>query len=210
MIDPIKYINDATSLSLQTQQAIGFSMPPIIPLRTTVTVKDAKQIEASAELKERLQSGLVENTNWIVPLTLKSVTFKDPLSGANTTLNDFKLPFDPVVSFSSKNIIARRYVSKGSNRGTIKEHWKPDDWEITITGVIIEENATLKTGYLNQLRDFCNAPLSIPIVCDLFNEMDIHNIAIESYDFPFTKGVENQVFILKGYSDETYTLLTKN
>ena len=209
-MDPIKFINDATSLSLVTQQAIGFSMPPIIPLKDTVTVKDAKQIEANAELKARLQSGLVENTNWIVPLTFQSVTFKDPLTGADITLKDFKFPFDPVVSFSSKNIITRRYVSKGTKRGSIKEYWKPDDWEISITGVIIEEDAILKLGYLKQLRDFCNAPLSIPIVCDLFNEMDIHNIAIENYDFPFTKGVENQVFILKGYSDDTYTLLTKN
>jgi hypothetical protein len=210
MIDPVKLIRDTTNLSLRTQQAVGFSLPPIIPLKTTVTVKDSKQIEADSELKSRLQSGLVENTNWIVPLTFQSVTFKDPLSGVNTTLNDFKLPFDPIVTFSSKNIITRRYVSKGSKRGTIKEHWKTDDWDITITGVIIEENATLKAGYLKQLRDICNAPLSIPIVCDLFNEMDIHNIAIESYDFPHTQGVENQVFILKGYSDETYTLLIPN
>ena len=206
-MDPVEYINDLTSISKVTQQAVGFSLPPIIPLRTVVRVQDEKSVEGSAELQNRLKSGLVENLNWIVPLTFQSITFKDPFTGTSKKLADFKLPFDPIVTFSSKNVISKRYVSKGSRRGTIKEYWKADDWDITITGIIIEENLSTKANYLKALRDFCEAPMSIPILCDLFNEMDIHNIAIESYDFPFTKGVENQAFVIKASSDETYTLL---
>ena len=206
-MDPIKYINDATSISKVTQQATGFALPPIIPLRTIVTVKSEKSVEASAELKERLKSGLVENTNWIVPLTFDVFSYTE--NGTIRKIDLFKLPVDPVISFSSKNIIKRRYVAKKKTRGSVKEYWSLDDWEISITGIIIEEDAEKRTKYLKRIREICEAPCAVPVICDLFNAMDIHNLAIESYDLPFTAGEENQAFVLKCYSDETYTLLVE-
>lgn len=207
MNDPIQYITDATLISKVTQQATGFSLPPFIPIKTTVVVKGSNAIEASAELKYKLQNGLVENTNWIIPLTFDTFSYKD--EGNTVTVDKFKLPIDPVISFRSKNIIKRRYVAKKKKRGSIKEYWSLDDWEISITGVIIEEDKTTRENYIRQIRELCSVPCSIPIICELFNEMDIHNIAIEDYDFPFTPGEENQAFSLKCYSDDTYDLLVE-
>lgn len=206
-MDPIKYINDATNLSKVTQQATGFALPPIIPLRNVVTVKGGKSVEGSTELQNRLKSGLVENTNWIVPLTFDAFSYKE--NGTRRKIDLFELPLDPVISFSSKNIIKRRYVAKKKTRGSIKEYWSLDDWEISITGIIIEEDAEKRTKYLQRIREICEAPCAVPVICDLFNSMEIHNLAIESYDFPFTAGEENQAFVLKCYSDETYTLLVQ-
>ncbi len=196
MFDPIRDINEATNIALHAQNALGFALPPFIPFKTLVTVKSSEDVEGSAELNSRLQSGLVENTNWIVPLTFRAVG-----------LTDFKFPLDPIISISSKNIIIRRYVNKSKTRGSIKERWSQDDWEVTISGIIIEADEDARNTNINQLRSFCDVAESVEVICDLFNKLDIQKIAIESIDFPFTKGVENQAFIIKAYSDETYTLL---
>jgi len=196
MFDPIRDINEATNIALIAQNALGFAMPPFIPFRDTVIVKGSEDVEASAELISRLESGLVENTNWIVPLTFRAVG-----------LDDFKFPLDPIISISSKNIITRRYVNKSKTRGSIKERWSQDDWEISITGIVISANGEFPVNTIKALRAFCDVAESVDVVCDLFNQMDIQRIAIESIEFPFTKGVENQAFIIKAYSDETYTLL---
>ena len=59
-MDPVKYINDATNIALEHQNALGFALPPIIFFKDTVSVKDGKSVEGNAELQNRLKSGLVE------------------------------------------------------------------------------------------------------------------------------------------------------
>lgn len=179
-----------------TQNALGFAIPPFLPFRNMVRVQHSDLVDASAEMQAALAAGLVENTNWIAPLTFK-------LDGEL----DFRFPFDPIISLSSKNIITRRYVNKSGMRGSIKEHWSQDDWEITIQGVMIQEDETLRNVKMTQLRQYLNHAGSINVVCDVLNGLDIYRIAVESYDFPFTKGVENQTFVIKGYSDSDYDLL---
>lgn len=198
-IDPVRDINEATNIALTAQNTLGFALPPVIPFKDMVVVRRTQDVEGSAELQNRLASGLVENTNWIVPLTFKAVG-----------LDDFKFPIDPIISLSSKNIITRRYVNKSKTRGSIKERWSQDDWEITISGVIVAAKEVFPIETVKALRKYCDAPKSVEVVCELFNEMDILRIAIESIDFPFTKGVENQAFVIKAYSDGDYDLLIKN
>lgn len=207
-MDPIQKINEDTNLAKLHQNALGFAMPPFVPFRTFVSVQEGVEVESSAELKSRLESGLVENTNWIVPLTFQKLTFVE--NGKETTLDSFKFPLDPIISLSSKNIITRRYVNKSKTRGSIKERWSQDDWEITISGVIIAAKEVYPKATLKALRDFCDAPKSVDVLCDLLNEMDIYHLSIESVDFPFTKGIGNQAFVIKAYSDGDYDLLIKN
>lgn len=198
MFDPIKDINEATNIALENQNALGFAMPPFIPFKDIVTVKNAEQIDADANLKSRLQRGLVENTNWIVPLTFKA-----------TGLDDFKFPLDPIISLSSKNIIIRRYVNKSGIRGSIKERWSQDDWEISISGVVISANGKYPEATVEAISKFCDIAESVDVECILLNKMNIHQISIESLEFPFTKGIENQAFVIKAYSDDIYPLLSE-
>jgi len=197
MIDPIKDINEATNIALIAQNALGFALPPFIPFRDTVRVKKSQSVEASEELKSKLSLGFVENTNWQVPLMFQ-------LAGQI----DFDFPVDPIISLSSKNIITRRYVNKSGMRGTIKERWSQDDWDITISGVIIEPDADAMKNILLELRKYCESPKSVDVKCMVLSATDITKISIESLDLPFTKGVENQTFVIKAYSDNEYTLLT--
>jgi len=198
MIDPIREINEETNIALIAQNALGFALPPFIPFRDTVRVKKSQSEEPTEELKSRLSAGLIENTNWQVPLMFQ-------LAG----LVDFDFPVDPIISLTSKNVITRRYVNKSGMRGTIKEHWSQDDWDITISGVIIEPDTDSMKSILLELRKYCEAPKSVDVKCMVLSATDITKISIESLDLPFTKGVENQTFVIKAYSDNEYTLLTE-
>ena len=65
--------------------------------------------------------------------------------------------------------------------------------------------------YITDLRNVCElGKRGVAIKNDLLNNVyNITRIAIETYDFPFTKGTGNQDFVLKAYSDEMYDLLTQ-
>lgn len=122
------------------------------------------------------------------------------------------LPIEPVVSISGKNIIARRNVLKqGSTeraRGTIKEVWSQDDYEITIAGLLVaDRDGEMPEKDIRRLRKVCERRDEVPVMSPLFELFNITRMAIESYELPFTKGIENQMFTIKGYSDELFDLV---
>jgi hypothetical protein len=187
-MDPIQELNDLTSLSLVAQNATGFAMPPFIPFKNVIKVTESEKFD--------FKTSLIENTSWQCPLTLSA-----------PGLGEFKLPLDPIISMSGKNIITRRYVNKSGIRGSIKERWSQDDWELSITGIIIEPDDETRKKYINQLRSYFETTQSVDVTCAVLNYAEIHRISIESLEFPFTKGVENQAFIIKAFSDDAYNLL---
>ena len=121
-------------------------------------------------------------------------------------LDDFTFPIDPVISLGFKNVITRRTVSKGTKRGSVKERWTEDDVDITISGVFISNDDTYPVE-VDKLRAFFQKHTAIDVVCTLLNERDITQIAIESINFPFTKGTNNQAIEIKAYSDDVFQLL---
>jgi hypothetical protein len=202
MADPLRVINDNTNIALSHQMALGFALPPIFPFRTIVRVpqidKDGKVADES--LQKSINDGLqsLGSTYWQVPVTLKLHTEND----------GFKLPIDPLIAISGTNKVIRRYVNKSDKRGSIKEHWNQDDYEITITGLLTGDDNNSLQDYMTRLRTYCEARESVSIICDLLNNVfEIFDIAIDSYDFPFTAGTDNQQFTIKAYSDDNYSLL---
>lgn len=202
----VKVIDEATNVAFHTQIALGLAMPPIIPFKTTVTVKNAKEVEGSEELQSRLKRGLqaLSDVNFITPMSFWLTDFESREQA-------FKLPIDPIMSLSSKNIITRRFVKKSDKGGSIKEHWSQDDYSITIAGTLGSDENHDVWYYLGEMRRLCEGgKRGIDVICPVLNSVfGIMRIVIEDYDFPFTKGEENQAFTLKAYSDNTYNLLTE-
>lgn len=128
-------------------------------------------------------------------------------------LNDsdewWRMPYEPIITVNGKNVISKKQVAKGKVRGTIKERWSQDDYQISINGVLINPTGT---GYpdedVKQLRRFCEAA-KVKVLCPLFETFSITQIVIESYDFPFTKGSNNQAFNISAVSDDIYQLLLR-
>jgi hypothetical protein len=201
--------NDKINTSFYYKGALGFSMPPVIPLKNKVFVvspndfsfttdDDAVKITID-ELKD-LSVDELSSASFITDLRL---SLSSEAEGKG-----FIFPNPPIISLSSKNIITRRYVSKGNKRGSVKERWSEDDWDITINGLLQSDNNFTYTEYLKQLLPYCREKKSISVTCDLLiSVFGITRIAIESYDFPFTKGEENQGFSIKAFSDDIHELL---
>ena len=124
------------------------------------------------------------------------------------------LPFDPVISVAGKNNIVRRNVLKqGENdnirRGTVKEAWGQDDYEINIAGFFKGRGSSIPEDDLRRFRRYCEARKLIEVESDLFTLFKINHLAIETYDLPFTKGTENQMWTIKAYSDDAFSLLVE-
>lgn len=122
----------------------------------------------------------------------------------------YLLPVEPLISVTGRNIITRRQVAKGKARGSIKERWTQDDYQVKISGVLISytENR-YPSEDVEKLRRLCEAS-SLEVENPLLYLFGINKIVVESYDFPFTSGLQNQAYEISAYSDDIYKLLLKN
>jgi hypothetical protein len=128
-------------------------------------------------------------------------------------------PLDPLISISGKNSIAKRSVLKSDSatrnrRGSIKELWTQDDYEITIAGVFIGDLDKMEGGEYSEkevmkLRNYCEGRKPLMVDSKLMGLFNIERICVESFEFPFTKGIENQNFTIKASSDDMFDLLIK-
>lgn len=203
MINPIDFIHEKTNLAKHITNALGYAQPMVLPFKDIVVVSNRHVNIGNPLVEAEARKGLAN---------LSGDFFQCPLSFDIDGVQ-WQLPVDPLISVSGKNVIKRRYVSKSNKdgrRGSIKECWSQDDYEISISGVIIAEDMESMTEQLNNLRKVLEKPEAVNVYCEFLNSNNtfgIQKIAIESYDFPFTKGMENQSFTIKAYSDESYELL---
>lgn len=131
----------------------------------------------------------------------------------------FLLPYEPMITISSKNNVVKRNVAKQdpnkdqSFQGTIKERWSRDDYQIQITGYLM--GAMLKGSVKDcfPIDDFQNlvevltSSSSIKVKCPPLEQLKINYLVIEDFSFPFTKGENVQAYNIKAVSDFSYELL---
>ena len=215
MINPVDFIHEETNLAKQMTSALGYAQPMVLPFRNIVVVSKGsndKYVYENVDTIRKPDEGEMEKGL----SNLGDNFFQCEMSFMTGEKNEevWKLPVDPLVSVNGKNVIKRRYVAKSNakenRRGSIKECWSQDDYEITIAGVLIAEDNASLVELMKKLREICDKDEAVKVVCKYVNDsFGINYIAIESYDFPFTKGMENQSFTIKAYSDDSYELLEK-
>lgn len=119
------------------------------------------------------------------------------------------LPYEPIITINGKNVITKKQVAKGKVRGSIKERWSQDDYQISINGILMNPN---RDGYPDKdvmaLKRLCEAA-KVQVMCPLFEIFSIDQIVIESFDFPFTSGPFNQAYTIGAVSDDIYKLLLR-
>ena len=116
-------------------------------------------------------------------------------------------PVEPLISISGKNIIVRRNVAKSEKRGTIKERWAEDDLQINIQGALINSDLyTYPSQELTQLQQAMTQRSAIEVKNELLQLLNVHQIVVEAYSFPFSKGENVQNFFIDAYSDDLYEL----
>ena len=120
------------------------------------------------------------------------------------------LPLEPVVAVRGKNEIVKRSVLKvatgdKARRGTVKELWSQGDYEVSIAGVLQSgDGCELPEAALRKLRKYCEGRESVEVLSPLLEIFGIRRLAIESYEFPHTAGLENQMYSLTCSSDDFY------
>lgn len=119
---------------------------------------------------------------------------------------EWLLPEEPMISITGQNIITRRHVSKGRLRGSIKERWTQDDYTVKVEGLLLGRDGRYPKNDVERLRRYCEAG-KVKVLCPLLEIFGISQIAIESWDIPFTSGTTNQNYEITAYSDDIYKLL---
>lgn len=118
-------------------------------------------------------------------------------------------PIEPLISLTGRNIIVRRQVSKGKIRGSVKERWTQDDYQINIEGALMDlTSQNYPTEDVKRLRAVCEAA-KLKVRCPLLEIFSINQIVIENYEIPFTAGIQNQAYKITAYSDDIYKLFLK-
>ena len=136
-----------------------------------------------------------------VPMVLP-LRFQLEESGAQEWL----FPMEPMISVNGQNILVRRNVSKGKIRGSIKERWTQDDYSVRIEGILMGMDGKYPEAHVAKLRSFCDAG-HVKALNPLLEIFGISQLAIESWDIPFTSGTINQNYTIQAYSDDIYKLL---
>lgn len=136
-----------------------------------------------------------------VPMVLP-LRFQLEESGAQEWL----FPMEPMISVNGQNILVRRNVSKGKIRGSIKERWTQDDYSVRIEGILMGMDGKYPEADVAKLRSFCEAG-HVKALNPLLEIFGISQLAIESWDIPFTSGTINQNYSIQAYSDDIYKLL---
>ena len=119
---------------------------------------------------------------------------------------EWLLPEEPMISITGQNIITRRHVSKVRLWGSIKERWTQDDYTVMVEGLLLGRDGRYPKNDVERLRRYCEAG-KVKVLCPLLEIFGITQIAIESWDIPFTSGTTNQNYEITAYSDDIYKLL---
>lgn len=193
----------------QLENTLGTHVLPVIPilpigLQTTnvlpVTAEEIEQQIWSASPKQ------TEDEQYV------------PLKMSVDGVNWFLLPYEPIISVSGGNEVVKRNVAKWNKdfthkRGTIKERWSQKDYEITITGVLMgnQLDGRFEESFpredFQKLKALLENAGEIHVNCPLLEQLEIHKIVVETFDFPFSKGENVQGYSIKAVSDDSYNLL---
>lgn len=169
-------------------------------LSASKKIPDGSDFNVDTLSDEELEDVVLSNARG-VPMVLP-LRFKLEESGAQEWL----FPVEPMISLNGQNVLVRRNVSKGTIRGSIKERWTQDDYCVRIEGILMSEDGSYPEADVAKLRSFCEAG-HVKVLNPLLEIFGISQLAIESWDIPFTSGTSNQNYTIQAYSDDIYKLL---
>ena len=126
-------------------------------------------------------------------LTFKGSSYTDQ-NGKQVSFDDLTLITILMVVGQSKNI--EKTVIQGRN-GTVKEYISDGDYEIEINGILDGPNGSHPFDQVRALKDVLDAPIPIEVVSKYLQNLDIHNIVVQSYSFDQEPG---------GYSKQNFSI----
>lgn len=169
-------------------------------LSSSKTIPDSVEFDVETMTDAELEDVVRTNANG-VPMVLP-LRFQLEEAGSEEWL----FPLEPMISLNGQNMLVRRNVSKGKVRGSIKERWTQDDYSVRIEGILMSTDGSYPDADVAKLRTFCEAG-HVKALNPLLEIFGISQLAISSWDIPFTSGTANQNYTIQAYSDDIYKLL---
>lgn len=169
-------------------------------LSSSKTIPDSVEFDVETMTDAELEDVVRTNANGM-PMVLP-LRFQLEEAGSEEWL----FPLEPMISLNGQNMLVRRNVSKGKVRGSIKERWTQDDYSVRIEGILMSTDGSYPDADVAKLRTFCEAG-HVKALNPLLEIFGISQLAISSWDIPFTSGTANQNYTIQAYSDDIYKLL---
>lgn len=174
-----------------------------------ITSRDVATAIADPNIDQQIQQTSLEEQADIVRHNCLGVPMVFPLSlRLLEDKSEWLLPYEPMVTITGKQVIAKRRVAKGKSRGTIKERWTLDDYQVKIEGILMSQGNSYPERDVRKLRKYCEAG-EVIVASPLLELFGISRLVIESWEMPHTSGIENQNYSLSCLSDDSYKLLLK-
>lgn len=116
-----------------------------------------------------------------------------------------------IVEINGTKDIVKSIPMGGSRAGSVKEYINEGDYVVNIKGVLHGADGKYPMQAVKNLKQYISAPVQIPVVHELLNELGIYEIVIEGWNMPARPGFENlQAFELNCVSDYPVELEIKN
>lgn len=129
---------------------------------------------------------------------------------SNSSDDWWLLPVEPIITIGGTNVIDNHSVAKSKVLGSLKQSWATDDYAISIEGLFTKLDSWIyPADDVRRLRRMLQARDTIEVLSPLFELFKISRIVIDKFDFPFTKGEENQAYRIAACSDEDWDLTVK-
>ncbi len=135
-----------------------------------------------------------------------SMTFPLRLQLDEEGSEEWLLPYEPTLTLRCEHIITRRYVNKGKVKGSIKERWSQNDYEVTIDGMLCGTKGEYPTNDVLKLRSHCEGA-KLRVWHPLLELMGISRLVVNRWSLPHTEGKAYQRYRLDCSSDDIYKLL---
>ncbi len=190
-----------------------FSEPYIIPVdkeskdlldRYNVTTKEADKYDRLSQYGTP-----VFGTFWAIPDDLPYLVYDVDDKLVERDAFSFEFPLATIVDFSRPKNIVKEKTNGG--KGSVKEIMGLDDWEISIRGVLVDDESRTnqKTAKqqqyaLDRLNEIAGA---IKVKGQIFEERYISHIVIETPKFSAVQGKPGLIqYEIQAISDESFLL----
>lgn len=136
-------------------------------------------------------------------LTLEELEYK---TDRKRKVLDLHIPA-VVVEASIPKVVEKTKIQSSKRRGTFKEYICEDDVQITVKGVLSDDNFKHPTRKVKHLREFANVNKRIGVTNNFLNAIGVFDIVIEDLRWLATPGKTNmQFFEITAVSDEAMEL----